>query len=151
MTISGEIHDVCLLPMARHSADIRLATSMTFSPIHPSHNHPFLTCYTVLILHSLALLSIFFIYPCSQALQHLLALFLSHPTMVSTCPKNKKAHPAAPVMSDATKVKASIPTKKCAKRTTKDNTIQELQAQIVVLKDLSGEPFSKEPLVHNLF
>ena len=151
MTISGEIHDVCLLPMARHSADIRLATSMTFSPIRPSHNHPFLAYYTVLILHSLNLLSIFFIYPCSRALQHSLALFLSHPTMVSTRPKNKKAHPAAPVMSNAAKVKAGIPTKKRPKRTTKDDTIRELQAQIAALKDPSGEPFSKEPLVRNLF
>ena len=137
--------------MARHSADIRLATSMTFSPIRPSHNHPFLTCYTVLILHLLNLLSIFFIYLCSQALQHSLTLFLSHPTIVSTRPKNKKAHPAAPVMSNTAKVKAGIPMKKHVKRTTKDDTIQELQAQITVLKDLSGEPFSKEPLVCNLF
>lgn len=67
--------------------------------------------------------------------------------MVSTRPKNKKAHPAAPVMSDAAKVKAGIPTKKRAKRVTKDETIRELKAKLASLENPGGEPFSKEPLV----
>ena len=67
--------------------------------------------------------------------------------MVSTCPKNKKAHPAAPVMSDAANIKAGIPTKKRAKQVTKDETIWELKAKLASLENLGREPFSKEPLV----
>lgn len=70
--------------------------------------------------------------------------------MVSTRQKNKKAHPAAPVMTEAAKEKAGIPTKRRAKRVTKDDTIRELQARIAALETPGGEPFSKEPLVRGL-
>ena len=70
--------------------------------------------------------------------------------MVSTRPKNKKAHPAAPVMSEAAKQKAGIPTKKRAKKVTKDDTIRELKARLAALENPGGELFSKEPLVRSL-
>ena len=67
--------------------------------------------------------------------------------MVATRTKNKKTHPAAPVMSEAAKRKAGIPTKKRAKRTTKDDTIRDLKARITELENPGEEPLSKEPLV----
>ena len=67
--------------------------------------------------------------------------------MVSTHPKNKTTHPAAPVMTPAAKRKAGIKVKLLAKRVTKDQTIWELQARITSLKNPHEEAFSKEPLV----
>ena len=68
--------------------------------------------------------------------------------MVSTCGKNKSAHPAAPVMTAAAKEKAGIKTVKRRTRVTKDKTIRELRARIAALENLdSEESFSKEPLV----
>ena len=68
--------------------------------------------------------------------------------MVSTRAKNQHQHPAAPVMTKAAKVKAGIINpKKRPKKTTKDETIRELQARLAALEDPDGEPFSKEPLV----
>ena len=68
-------------------------------------------------------------------------------TMVSTRPKNKNTHPAAPVMSKAAKRKAGIETKQRPKWVTKDDTIRELTAHIYALENPSEESFSKEPLV----
>jgi len=70
--------------------------------------------------------------------------------MVSTRPKNKGTHPAAPVMTAAAKQKVGIPVKRRAKKVTKDDTIRELKARIASLESPGGEPFSKEPLVCNL-
>lgn len=102
-------------------------------------------------LHSLSLhLSIqllSFIYLCFSALS---ARFLSftRPTMVTTTrPKNKLAHPAAPVMTSAAKQKAGIKTRARPKRKTKDETIRELEARIAALEDPDEEMPSKEPLV----
>ena len=72
--------------------------------------------------------------------------YLLYP-MVSTRTKNKLAHPAAPVMTEAAKQKAGIKTKRRPKKATKDETIRELQAQIAALKNPGEESFSKEPLV----
>ena len=67
--------------------------------------------------------------------------------VAATRKKNKTTHPAAPVMSEAAKQKAGIPTKRRQKKVTKDETIRELQARIAALETPGGEPFSKEPLV----
>lgn len=67
--------------------------------------------------------------------------------VASTRPKNKTAHPAAPVMTNAAKKKAGIRIKPPQKRVTKDQTIRELQARIAALENPDEEPFSKEPLV----
>lgn len=68
--------------------------------------------------------------------------------MVSTRTKNKLAHPAAPVMTEAAKRKAGIKTKRRPKGPTKDETIRELQAQIAALKSTGEETFSKDPVVY---
>ena len=70
--------------------------------------------------------------------------------MVATHTKNKTTHPAAPVMTEAAKQKVGIPTKKRAKRVTKDETIRELKAKLASLETPGAEPFSKEPLVRTL-
>ena len=67
--------------------------------------------------------------------------------VTSTRAKNKLAHPAAPIMTEAAKRKAGIKHKQRPKRVTKDETIRQLQAQIAALKNPEGETFSKEPLV----
>lgn len=71
--------------------------------------------------------------------------------MVGTHLKNKNAHPAAPVITEAAKVKAGIPsTQRCTKRQTKDERIRELQAHLDALENpLVDETtvVSKEPLV----
>jgi len=68
--------------------------------------------------------------------------------MVDTRRKNRLAHPAAPVMTEAAKQKAGIKTKRRAKKGTKDaDTIRELQARIAALENADEETFSKEPLV----
>jgi len=71
-----------------------------------------------------------------------------NPAMVDTRRKNRLAHPAAPVMTEAAKQKAGIKTKRRAKKGTKDaDTIRELQARIAALENADEETFSKEPLV----
>lgn len=61
---------------------------------------------------------------------------------------NKTTHPAAPVMSEAAKVKAGIvPAKPRTKRMTKDATIRELQERIAQLENPNDPHPSKEPLV----
>ena len=69
--------------------------------------------------------------------------------MVGTRPKNKNAHPAAPVMTEAAKTKAGIPsTRRCTKKPTKDDKIRELQARIAALEHPDeAASISKEPLV----
>ena len=88
-----------------------------------------------------------FIYSCSETHQLTLSPFTSDPTMVSTRPKNKDAHPAAPVMTKAAKQKAGIKTKQRTKKVTKDETIRVLQARLAALENPDGESFSQEPLV----
>ena len=75
-------------------------------------------------------------------------LFLSL-FMVGTRPKNKTARPAAPVMSEAAKIKAGIPTKRRSKRQTKDDHIRELEARLAAFErpDEAAAAVSKEPLV----
>jgi len=61
---------------------------------------------------------------------------------------NRTTHPAAPVMSEAAKVKAGItPAKPRAKRMTKEATIRELEARIAQLEKPDDAHPSKEPLV----
>ena len=69
--------------------------------------------------------------------------------MVGTRPKNKGAHPGAPVMSDAAKVKAGIkPAKRRTKKPTKDEQIRQLQARLNALENPDQTvPISNEPLV----
>ena len=68
--------------------------------------------------------------------------------MVGTCTKNKNAHPAAPVMTEAAKIKARIPTTKCHTKKTKDEQIRELQARLDALENPDeAAAVSKEPLV----
>jgi len=67
--------------------------------------------------------------------------------VASTRPKNKLAHPAAPVMTEAAKQKAGIKAKRRSKKPTKDKTIRELQARIAAFENPHEETFSKEPLV----
>ena len=67
--------------------------------------------------------------------------------VASTRLKNKHAHPAAPVMSEAAKRKAGVKTTQRPKKPTKDETIRELQARISALENPHEETFSKEPLV----
>ena len=50
-------------------------------------------------------------------------------------------------MTEAARQKAGIKTKHHPKKTTKDETICKLQAQIATLKNPGEESFSKEPLV----
>jgi hypothetical protein len=73
---------------------------------------------------------------------------LSHPTMVAaTRLKNKKAHPAAPVMTEAAKQKAGIKTNRRSKKLTKAETIRQLEARIAEFENPHEEALSKEPLV----
>jgi hypothetical protein len=90
-----------------------------------------------------------FIYLCRPALSSSTHFQpLSQPVMVaSTRPKNKLAHPAAPVMTETAKRKAGIKTNRRPKKPTKDETIRLLQAQIAALENPHEESFSKEPLV----
>jgi len=76
--------------------------------------------------HSLNLFDRSYITPCYPALSPTPFLFMFHPTMVSTRPKTKTAHPAAPVMTTAAKQKAGIKTVQRRKRVTKGKTIREL-------------------------
>ena len=148
MAASDETNDTCLI--AGHPTDIRPTTSSTILPIRSFYHYPLFICYAILVLHPPNLLGHFFIYLCSRALRHSLFSPISHRPMVSTRPKNKKAHPAAPVMSDAAKQKAGIAIKKRQKKATKDETIRELQARVATLENPAQESFSKEPLVRNL-
>jgi hypothetical protein len=69
--------------------------------------------------------------------------------MVGTRPQNKKAHPAAPVMTGAAKIKAGIPvTKRRSKKQTKDDKIRELEARLALMESPDdATAVSKEPLV----
>ena len=74
--------------------------------------------------------------------------------MVGTRSRNKDVHPAAPVMSEAAKLKAGIvPTKRRSKKPTKAEEIRELRAKVAALENPDETtPTSKEPLViHNTF
>ena len=93
----------------------------------------------------------FFIYLCHLALPLALSsLIIFCSTMVSTRPKNKGTHPAAPVMTKAAKTKARIKTKPRKTKVTQAVTIRELRAHIAALEDPDGEAFSKEPLVSSV-
>jgi len=76
-------------------------------------------------------------------------LFLSilYLVMVSTRAKNKTAHPAAPVMTNAAKRKAGIDVKQPPKKVSTAQTVRELLARINALENPQGKSFSKEPLV----
>jgi hypothetical protein len=106
-----------------------------------------------LSFHS-SLLLCFFIYQCHSALSlsaHSRPHSPFHPAMVATTrPKNKLAHPAAPVMTEAAKQKAGIKTNRRPKKATKDETIQELRARIATLENPDEGTFSKDPLVRTL-
>jgi hypothetical protein len=68
--------------------------------------------------------------------------------VVQTRDRNKTAHPAAPVMSEAAKVRAGIkPAKPRAKRKTKDTRIRELEEQLARLQRPDDPHPSNEPLV----
>ena len=69
--------------------------------------------------------------------------------MVNTRARNKDVHPAAPVMSEATKLKAGIiTTKRRSKKPTKAEEIRELRAKVAALENPDDtNPTSKEPLV----
>jgi hypothetical protein len=124
-----------------------MSTTSPIRRVHQFPHHLFFTRHLFLILRSLNPPNYLFIYPCSQALKLILSFFISHLIMVSTRTKNKSAHPAAPVMTEAAKKKAGIPTKRRSKKATKDDTIRELEARIAALESPGGDPFSKEPLV----
>ena len=96
-------------------------------------------------LHATPAARLLFLYFSSLTLSAPFQLFYS--TMVSTRPKNKNAHPAAPVMTKAAKEKVGIKTKPTQRRVTKDQTIRELQARLAALENPSEGEFSKEPLV----
>ena len=72
--------------------------------------------------------------------------------MVKTRLQNQTARPAAPVMTEAAKIKAGISTKRRAGKQTKDDKIRELQVRLDALEKL-GETsaVSKEPLVSRAF
>ena len=68
--------------------------------------------------------------------------------MVGTRTKNKNAHPAVPVMTEAAKIKAGIPGKRCTRKPTKDEQIHELQARLAAVQcPDEAAVVSKEPLV----
>lgn len=67
--------------------------------------------------------------------------------VASTRPKNRQAHPTAPVMTKAAKTKAGIKTNRRKKKPTKDETIRQLQARIDALENPHEEELSKDPLV----
>ena len=65
--------------------------------------------------------------------------------------RNKSTHPAAPVMTEAAKVKAGIkPAKPHKKQTTKEAWIRELEEEVAWLKHPDNAHPSKEPLVSGL-
>ena len=68
--------------------------------------------------------------------------------MVGTRAKNKTAHPAAPVMTNAAKIKAGIPTKRRTKKPSQKEQIRELEARLEAFEHPDETPpISKEPLV----
>ena len=73
--------------------------------------------------------------------------------MVDTRSQNKKAHPAAPVMSKKAKVKIGIdPPPKRSKQPSKAARIRELEARLAVFEHPDdAAPISKDPLVRPLF
>ena len=69
--------------------------------------------------------------------------------MVNTRARNKDVHPAAPVMSEAAKLKVGIiTTKRRSKKPMKAEEIRELRAKVAALENPDDtNPTSKEPLV----
>ena len=69
--------------------------------------------------------------------------------MVGTRAKNKDSHPAAPVMTEAAKIKVGIPsTKRRTKKPTKDEQIRQLEARLAAFEHPDETtPVSNEPLV----
>ena len=70
--------------------------------------------------------------------------------MVKTRAKNQDAHPGAPLMTTAARIKAGITTtKRRTKKPTKDDQIRELQTRLAALEypDDDAAAVSKEPLV----
>lgn len=68
--------------------------------------------------------------------------------MVGTRLKNKTTHPAAPVMSQAAKIRAGVPTKRQNKKVTKDEKIRLLEARLAALEHPDDTAtISKDPLV----
>ena len=106
-------------------------------PIPPSP-HPFVSISISPIIYSIFHLLFF------RTTAHSLVAI----TVAETRCRNESAHPAAPVMTKATKVKAGInPAKPCKKRMTKEARICELKEEVVWLKHLDDAHPSKEPLV----
>jgi len=69
--------------------------------------------------------------------------------MAGTRSNNKNKHPAAPLMTEAAKVKAGIPSgKRRTKKPTKDEQIRELQARLTAAENPhEAIAVSREPLV----
>lgn len=69
--------------------------------------------------------------------------------MAGTRSKNKNTHPAAPVMTDAAKIKAGIPpANRRVRKQTKNDQIRELQARLAAVEHPDEvTAVSKEPLV----
>lgn len=122
-----------------HPASIKPSHTPTITIIYPQPHNSFY------FSHSLN--SFFSLYLCRLASQLTLYFPISHLTMVSTRTKNKTAHPAAPVMTEAAKQKAGIKTKRRPKKVTKDETIRELRARLAISEDPGADSFSKDPLV----
>ena len=113
------------------------------APLLPPH----LLLRSAILLHSSTVLS--FIYPRYPALSTRSHSF-PHPTMVAaTRPKNKLAHPATPVMTEAAKQKAGIKTKRRPKKVSRIDTIRELEARLAAIENPHQEAPSKEPLVRS--
>lgn len=64
-----------------------------------------------------------------------------------TRPKNKVAHPAAPVMTNAAKQKAGIKVKPLPKRVTMSDKVRWLEAKIAGMENPDEGMPSREPLV----
>ena len=71
--------------------------------------------------------------------------------MVGTRLKNKTVHPAAPVMSNAAKIRAGVPAKRQNKKVTKDKKICLLEARLTAFENPDDTvDISKDPLVSRL-
>ena len=110
-----------------------------------------LECYKT-VATGLSLLTLSPIYLLTSSLLNLILLLVSFSTpsaMVGTRTKNKDSHPAAPVMTEAAKIKAGIPsTKRRTKKPTKDKQIPQLEARLTAFEHPDETtPVSNEPLV----
>jgi hypothetical protein len=130
--------------MQAHPATIKPFHPPEVALIYPLPSNPSFTPYSSYSSFR------FFIYLCYLALPLAFSFLTFDPTMVKTRAKNKNAHPATPVMTEAAKKKAGIKTKARKKRATKDETIRELTARLAAAENPDGEPFSKEPLVRSV-